>query len=162
MVLLTLYFMTLYTGFIHTLLQDVLTLYSRFTQTLIQVYSQFTPCLLLLFSCFFSHGTPGVLSPCFMFYSHFTPELLTLYSRFTHPSMISHTFLLIFLTLSLGLTQTLGSFMHYSSFLLSFFQVLHTLLTGCTHTLFQVYSQLLSGFTHTLLWVYSHFTPALL
>ena len=161
MVLLTLYFMTLYTGFIHTLLQDVLTLYSRFTQTLIQVYSQFTPCLLLLFSWCYSLRTPGVVSPCFMFYSHFTPKLPTLYSRFTHSSVISHTFLLIFLTLSLGLTQTLGSFMHYSSFLLSFFQVLHTLLTGCTHTLFQVYSQLLSGFTHTLRLLSSDFTHTL-
>ena len=111
MVLLAVYLMTLYTGFIHTLLQDVLTLYSRLTQTLIQVYSQFTPCLLLLFPLFYSHRIPGVVSPCFMFYSHFIPELLTLYSRFTHTSMISHTFLYIFLTLYSGLNSHFG-FIH--------------------------------------------------
>ena len=149
MVLLTLYFMTLYTGFIHTLLQDVPTLYSRFTQTLIQVYLQFTPCLLLLFSWFYSLRTPGVLSPCFMFYSHFTAELLTLYSRFTHNSVISHTFLCLLLSLFSGLIKltlwvhsciTQAFFLAFSRYYTHCSTGVLTLCSRCTHNFFQVYS----------------------
>ena len=153
MVLLTLYFMTLYTGFIHTLLQDVLTLYSRFTQTLIQVYSQFTPCLLLLFSWFYSLHTPDVLSPCFIFYSHFTPALLTIYSRLTHTSVISHSFLRIFLTLYSGLLKlklwlhsciTQAFFLAFSRYYTHCSTGVLTLCSRCITTSFRFYSH----FTH--------------
>jgi len=162
--------MTLYTGFIHTLLQDVLTLYSRFTQSLIQVYSQFTPCLLLLFPLFYSHRIPGVVSPCFMFYSHFTPELLTLYSRFTHTSVISHTFLLIFLTLFSGLLKltlwvhsciTQAFFLAFSRYYTHCSPGVLTLCSRCTQNFFQVLLTLYSGFTHTLRLLYSDFTHTL-
>ena len=167
MVLLTLYFMTLYNGFIHTLLQDVLTLYSRFTQSLIQVYSQFTPCLLLLFPLFYSHRIPGVVSPCFMFYSHFTPELLTLCYRFTHTSMISHTFLCIFLTLFSGLLKltlwvhsciTQAFFLAFSRYYTHSSTGVRTLCSRCTHNFFQVLLTLYSGFTHTLRLLYFDFS----
>lgn len=157
--------MTLYTGFIHTLLQDVFRLYSRLTQTLIQVYSQFTPCLLLLFSCFFSHGTPGVVSPCFMFYSHFTPGLLTLPWQVTLFSTFSlaftHHLLQVLSIFTSSLLTVFSRFLLavHSGFFSHCTNVLLTLYSRFDLSLLRVYSHcttLLSGYTHTSVQVWSH------
>ena len=91
----------------------------------------------------FTHCSPAVLWPYFVFYSHFFPGWLTHYSGFTHA--LSHVYL------------------YFVECLLRFY-------SRCTHNILWVYSQLTSGFTHTLLQVllkhyfriYSNFTQDLL
>ena len=57
-------------------------IYSGFTHTCLQFYSQVTPCVPTPYSWFYLQLTPGFTHSLLKVYSHFTPGLLTLCSPF--------------------------------------------------------------------------------
>ena len=140
-------------GFTHPLLHDTLhRVYSHLTSgcthTLFQVYSDFDSSLFTVYSVFTLTFLLVFLtrySRCSLTFLH---VLLAVHSRFTHTSVISHTFLRIF-----------------SGFTLSFVWV-HSHFTPCVPTAYSgFYSHLTPGsltldsiFTHNLLCVCPHIT----
>ena len=159
-------------GFTHRLLHDTLhRVYSHLTSgcthTLFQVYSDFDSSLFTVYSMFTLTFPFVLLTPysrCTLTLLH---VLLALYSRLTHTSVISHTFLRIFLTLFSGLLKltlwvhsciTQAFFLAFSRYYTHCSPGVLTLCSRCTHNFFQVLLTLYSGFTHTLCLLSSYFS----
>ena len=126
--------LTLFSGFIVTLLRALLTIYSGVPNNMLQVlpsrllwvYSQFTPGFLIIYS--------GLTHPLLWVYSQFSLALLTFYIRFCSHSTPGFTHILLHVS-----SQFSPSFVH------SLLQV-YSIFTSWLRTLY-------SWFTHTLLWV---------
>ena len=111
----------LHSGYTHTLLWVLFTLYFGFTHTLLQVSSNITPSLFTL-DCRFTDTLLWV----FWSYSGFTQTLLCLFSRFYSYLTLGS------LTISSRIIHTLGTCKHYFGYTLSFLQFYSC--PFCTHT----------------------------
>ncbi len=118
---------------VETIRPGLLTLYFKFTHTLLQVYPSFPSDFTHRLFWVTSHFTLGLLS-----FSLGAP---------TSYSVCSHTFIQVFFSLlTPGLLSLLWVHSHPTP-------ILHTLYSLCAHTLLSMVLAIFTGFTHTFLWV---------